>query len=166
MAFKFQLGPRLVEVISRNCAVCSVMYNVKSAVFMNHKLFVILAQLYVCKLTCIDALRVCSLPGLYNSNVEIWMVGRCSEFGDIFDVEHFRETLRDDVRIVSSVPSTHIMFRPLEEKETPLNASPRWLRAHYRRKVITKEFTESTLYYFSTILGRLQQLCFHCICKI
>ncbi|KAG0619296.1 hypothetical protein M758_4G129700 [Ceratodon purpureus] len=58
-----------------------------------------------------------------------------SEFGDIFDTEHFRETLKDDVRIVSSVPSTHIMFRPLEEKETPLNASPRWLRAHYRKKM-------------------------------
>lgn len=58
-----------------------------------------------------------------------------SEFGDIFDVEHFRETLKDDVRVVSSVPSTHIMFRPWEEKDTPLNASPRWLRAHYQKRV-------------------------------
>lgn len=58
-----------------------------------------------------------------------------SEFGDIFDTEHFRETLKDDVRVVSAVPSTHIMFRPLEEKDTPLNASPRWLRAHYQKRV-------------------------------
>lgn len=61
-----------------------------------------------------------------------------SEFGDIFDTEHFKETLKDDVRVVSSVPSTHIMFRPLEEKATPLNASPRWLRAHYQKRVRTE----------------------------
>lgn len=59
----------------------------------------------------------------------------CSEFSDIFDVEHFKETLKDDVRIVSSLPSTHVMIRPVEEKHTPLNASPRWLRQHYQGKV-------------------------------
>lgn len=61
----------------------------------------------------------------------------CSEFSDIFDAEHFKETLKDDVRIVSSLPSTHIMFRPTEEKNTPLDASPRWLRAHYAKRVST-----------------------------
>lgn len=61
--------------------------------------------------------------------------GFCSEFSDIFDIEHFKETLKDDVRIVSSLPSTHVMFRPMEEKHTPLNASPRWLRQHYQGKV-------------------------------
>lgn len=60
-----------------------------------------------------------------------------SEFGDIFDAEHFKATLKDDVRVVNSLPSTHVMFRPLEEKNTPLNASPRWLRAHYAKRVGT-----------------------------
>lgn len=58
-----------------------------------------------------------------------------SEFSDIFDLEHFKETLKDDVRIVSSLPSTHVMIRPMEEKHTPLNASPRWLRQHYQGKI-------------------------------
>lgn len=58
-----------------------------------------------------------------------------SEFSDIFDIEHFKETLKDEVRIVSSLPSTHVIFRPVEEKHTPLNASPRWLRQHYNGKI-------------------------------
>jgi hypothetical protein len=43
------------------------------------------------------------------------------------------------VRIVSSLPSTHVIFRPVEEKHTPLNASPRWLRQHYNGKVNYKK---------------------------
>jgi hypothetical protein len=60
-----------------------------------------------------------------------------SEFGDIFDVEHFKTSLKDDVRIVSALPSRLLMYRPTDEKNIPLNASPRWLRAHYAKKVST-----------------------------
>lgn len=61
----------------------------------------------------------------------------CSEFADIFDLDHFKSVLGNDVRIVSSLPSTHLMTRPVEEKRTPLHASPEWIRSHYHRKVIS-----------------------------
>ncbi|KAK6928667.1 GDP-fucose protein O-fucosyltransferase [Dillenia turbinata] len=62
----------------------------------------------------------------------IW--GDESEFSDIFDLEHFKRVLADDVRVVSSLPSTHLMSRPVEEKRTPLHASPQWIRQHYLRR--------------------------------
>ncbi|KAJ7525126.1 hypothetical protein O6H91_17G037300 [Diphasiastrum complanatum] len=62
----------------------------------------------------------------------IW--GDNSEFSDIFDVDHFKDTLKGDVRILSSLPSTHIMTRPVEEKRTPLHASPQWFRTHYLKR--------------------------------
>jgi hypothetical protein len=63
----------------------------------------------------------------------IW--GDESEFADIFDLEHFKDVLADDVHIVSSLPSTHVMTRPVEEKRTPLHASPQWIRAHYLKRI-------------------------------
>ncbi|MCD9646022.1 O-fucosyltransferase 20 [Datura stramonium] len=63
----------------------------------------------------------------------IW--GDESEFSDIFDLDHFKNVLANDVRIVSSLPSTHVMTRPVEEKRTPLHASPEWIRSHYTRKL-------------------------------
>lgn len=59
----------------------------------------------------------------------------CSEFSDIFDMEHFKKVLANDVRIVSSLPSTHLMSRPVEEKRTPLHVSPQWIRARYLKRV-------------------------------
>ncbi|KAL3624593.1 O-fucosyltransferase 20 [Castilleja foliolosa] len=63
----------------------------------------------------------------------IW--GDESEFADIFDLDHFKNVLANDVRIVSSLPSTHLMTRPVEEKQTPLHASSEWIRSHYTRKL-------------------------------
>ncbi|GLU00232.1 hypothetical protein SLE2022_176130 [Rubroshorea leprosula] len=63
----------------------------------------------------------------------IW--GDESEFSDIFDLEHFKRVLANDVHIVSSLPSTHIMTRPVEESRTPHHASPQWIRSHYRRRI-------------------------------
>lgn len=63
----------------------------------------------------------------------IW--GDESEFSDIFDLDHFKNALADDVRIVSSLPSTHLMSRPVEEKQTPLHVSPQWIRARYLRRM-------------------------------
>ncbi|KAL8092116.1 O-fucosyltransferase 20-like [Apium graveolens] len=63
----------------------------------------------------------------------IW--GDESEFSDIFDVEHFKSVLANDVRIISSLPSTHVMSRPVEEKHTPLHVSPQWIRARYLRRM-------------------------------
>lgn len=59
----------------------------------------------------------------------------CSEFSDIFDLEHFKNVLADDVHIVSSLPSTHLMTRPVEEKSPPHHVSPSWIRSRYLRKV-------------------------------
>eukprot|EP00253_Pinus_taeda_P015465 PITA_15465 len=61
-----------------------------------------------------------------------------SEFSDIFDVEHFKKILKDDVTVVSSLPSSHLMSRSVEEKITPLHVSPRWIRSRYLR-VLNKE---------------------------
>ncbi|KAL8542378.1 hypothetical protein ACS0TY_003301 [Phlomoides rotata] len=63
----------------------------------------------------------------------IW--GDESEFADIFDLDHFKNVLANDVRIVSSLPSTHLMTRPVEEKRTPLHASPQWIRSRYLRRL-------------------------------
>ncbi|GKV27525.1 hypothetical protein SLEP1_g36691 [Rubroshorea leprosula] len=63
----------------------------------------------------------------------IW--GDESEFADIFDLAHFKKVLADDVHIVSSLPSTHIMTRPVEEKRTPHHASPQWIRARYLKRI-------------------------------
>ncbi|MQL83148.1 hypothetical protein Taro_015634 [Colocasia esculenta] len=63
----------------------------------------------------------------------IW--GDESEFSDIFDLEHFKQALVDDVRVVSSLPSTHLMTRPVEEKRTPLHVSARWIRSRYLRRL-------------------------------
>jgi len=57
----------------------------------------------------------------------------CSEFSDIFDLDHFKNVLGNDVRIVSSLPSTHVMTRPVEEKRTPLHASPEWIRSFHQK---------------------------------
>ncbi|GAB2289072.1 O-fucosyltransferase 20 [Dionaea muscipula] len=59
----------------------------------------------------------------------IW--GDESEFSDIFDLERFKSVLANDVRIVSSLPSTYLRKRPMEESQTPFHASPRWIRQHY-----------------------------------
>lgn len=59
----------------------------------------------------------------------IW--GDESEFSDIFDLEHFKRVLADDVRIVSSLPSTLLRTKPAEESQTPFHATPHWIRHHY-----------------------------------
>ncbi|MCO5578145.1 hypothetical protein L7F22_031983 [Adiantum nelumboides] len=59
----------------------------------------------------------------------------CSEFSDIFDVDHFKKSLRDDVLIVSSLPSTHVMTRLVQERSTPLHATPQWFRSHYLKRL-------------------------------
>ncbi|XP_020582284.1 uncharacterized protein At1g04910-like isoform X2 [Phalaenopsis equestris] len=63
----------------------------------------------------------------------VW--GDESEFTDIFDLDHLKKTLADDVRVVSSLPSTHLMTRPVEEKKTPLHVSPQWIRSRYLRRL-------------------------------
>ncbi|KAJ8459127.1 hypothetical protein OPV22_032053 [Ensete ventricosum] len=63
----------------------------------------------------------------------IW--GDDSEFSDIFDLEHFKRVLADDVKVVSSLPSTHIRTRPVVEKQTPLHVSPQWIKNRYLKRL-------------------------------
>jgi hypothetical protein len=63
----------------------------------------------------------------------------CSEFGDIFDLEHFKKILANDVRVVSALPSTHIMTRPVEGRP-PLHATPSWIRTRYLKRVRIVQF--------------------------
>ncbi|KAK7405457.1 hypothetical protein VNO78_06770 [Psophocarpus tetragonolobus] len=61
----------------------------------------------------------------------IW--GDESEFADIFDLEHFKSVLANDVRVISALPSTHLMTRPVEGSPLP-HATPNWIRSHYLRR--------------------------------
>ncbi|XP_004506509.1 O-fucosyltransferase 20-like [Cicer arietinum] len=61
----------------------------------------------------------------------IW--GDESEFADIFDLEHFKNVLANDVRVVSSLPSTHLMTKPVEGSP-PLHVTPSWIRSRYLRR--------------------------------
>ncbi|CAA3029690.1 O-fucosyltransferase 20-like [Olea europaea subsp. europaea] len=63
----------------------------------------------------------------------IW--GDESEFSDIFDLDQFKNVLANDVRIVSSLPSTHLMTRHTREKTTPLHVSPEWIRSRYLKRL-------------------------------
>ncbi|KAK4253660.1 hypothetical protein QN277_010307 [Acacia crassicarpa] len=60
-----------------------------------------------------------------------------SEFADIFDLEHFKSVLANDVRVVSALPSSHLTTKPVEGSP-PLHVTPRWIRARYHRR-LTRE---------------------------
>ncbi|KZV47228.1 hypothetical protein F511_07651 [Dorcoceras hygrometricum] len=62
----------------------------------------------------------------------IW--GDESEFSDIFDLDHFKSVLANDVRIVSSLPSTHLMMH-VEGEGTPRHLSVQWIRSSYRSRL-------------------------------
>ncbi|XP_072977940.1 O-fucosyltransferase 24-like [Typha angustifolia] len=64
---------------------------------------------------------------------QIW--GDESEFGDIFDVAHFKKTLKDDVAVVSSLPATHLMRRRVRAPAMPFNADEEWVRHNYVHKL-------------------------------
>ncbi|KAK6148086.1 hypothetical protein DH2020_018998 [Rehmannia glutinosa] len=63
----------------------------------------------------------------------IW--GDESEFSDIFDLEHFKKTLQADVRVVSSLPSTHLVSQQSIENQMPFHVSPMWIRARFLHQV-------------------------------
>ncbi|KAG6474372.1 hypothetical protein ZIOFF_068307 [Zingiber officinale] len=58
-----------------------------------------------------------------------------SEFNDIFNLEHFKKVLSDDVKVVSSLPSTHIRMRPVLENQLPLHASPQLIEKRYLKRM-------------------------------
>ncbi|EOY22430.1 O-fucosyltransferase family protein, putative [Theobroma cacao] len=58
-----------------------------------------------------------------------------SEFSDLYDVEHFKRTLRADVRVVSSLPSTHLAAKQTIVNQIPYNVSPLWIRARFFKRL-------------------------------
>ncbi|XP_020090075.1 uncharacterized protein At1g04910-like [Ananas comosus] len=66
---------------------------------------------------------------------QVW--GDESEFEDIFDVGWFKETLKDDVRVVSSLPATHLMKRRVRAPVMPFDAGEDWVRSNYVNKLST-----------------------------
>lgn len=58
-----------------------------------------------------------------------------SEFSDIFDEKHFKRILQADVRVVSSLPSTHLMSRQSTETKIPHDVSPLWIRSRFFNQV-------------------------------
>ena len=52
-------------------------------------------------------------------NQSICFCNNCNEFLDIFDVNHYKSTLQADVRVVSSLPSVHLMSRLTIENKIP-----------------------------------------------
>ncbi|XP_054815417.1 O-fucosyltransferase 20-like isoform X2 [Prosopis cineraria] len=62
----------------------------------------------------------------------IW--GDESEFGEIFDLEHFKRVLGGEVRVVSALPSTHLMTRPVEGSPPP-HVTPAWIRSRYLKRL-------------------------------
>ncbi|KAI8545766.1 hypothetical protein RHMOL_Rhmol07G0064000 [Rhododendron molle] len=84
----------------------------------------------------VDAVVIARILGaaLLVPNLQVNVIwGDESEFSDIFDLDHFKKVLANDVRIVSSLPSTHLTSRPLEDKRIPVNVTPQWIRANYAR---------------------------------
>lgn len=47
----------------------------------------------------------------------------------------FKETLKDDVRVVSSLPATHLMKRRVRAPVMPFDAGEDWVRSNYVNKV-------------------------------
>ncbi|GFP98314.1 uncharacterized protein at1g04910 [Phtheirospermum japonicum] len=68
----------------------------------------------------------------------IW--GDESEFSDIFDLEHFKRTLHADVRVVLSLPSTHLVSQQSIENQIPFHVSPMWLRARFLHQLNEEGF--------------------------
>ncbi|KAL8140109.1 hypothetical protein V2J09_006130 [Rumex salicifolius] len=58
-----------------------------------------------------------------------------SEFSDIFDVQHFKKTLESDVRVVSSLPSTHLLSKQSIETQIPFDVSPLWIRTRFSKQL-------------------------------
>ncbi|KAE8672295.1 putative beta-glucosidase [Hibiscus syriacus] len=58
-----------------------------------------------------------------------------SEFSDIFDVEHFKKTLRADVRVVSSLPSSHMVAKQTIATQIPYGVPPSWIRAKFLKQL-------------------------------
>ncbi|KAF5190552.1 O-fucosyltransferase, partial [Thalictrum thalictroides] len=56
-------------------------------------------------------------------------------FSKIFDADHFKGTLQADVRIVSSLPSTHLVPKQSVERKIPHDISLGWISARFFKQL-------------------------------
>ncbi|KAJ3696613.1 hypothetical protein LUZ61_000318 [Rhynchospora tenuis] len=125
----------------RPCLEFSEEYRLQSVVMATNKrkyvLVVASGGLNQQKLEIVDAVVIAHILGaalvvpILQVNA-IW--GDESEFSDIFDFEHFRKVLAEDVQVVSSLPSTHVMARIVTDKQIPLLRSPQQIRSRYLKR--------------------------------
>ncbi|KAF5195287.1 O-fucosyltransferase family protein, partial [Thalictrum thalictroides] len=52
------------------------------------------------------------------------------EFSDIFDVGHFKNILKDDVHVVSTLPASHLRRRPMSISSLPSEVDEGWIKNH------------------------------------
>ncbi|KAK3040621.1 hypothetical protein RJ639_026942, partial [Escallonia herrerae] len=73
-----------------------------------------------------------SMPGFLKP---LWLCLFSSDISDIFDIEHFKTTLRADVRVVSSLPCTHLVSTQTIDNQIPFDVSPLWIRARFFKQL-------------------------------
>ncbi|KAF3331274.1 GDP-fucose protein O-fucosyltransferase [Carex littledalei] len=129
------------DMAYRPCLEFSEEYRKETAVMAANKrkylLVVVSGGLNQQKIEIVDAVVIARILGaalvvpILQVNA-IW--GDESEFSDIFDLEQFKKVLGDDVQVVSSLPSTHIMARIVTDKQIPLLVSPQQIRSRYLKR--------------------------------
>ncbi|CAN6447119.1 unnamed protein product [Victoria cruziana] len=63
----------------------------------------------------------------------IW--GDESEFSDIFDEVRFKEELKDDIRVVSSLPPKYLAIRPVANSISRFDVDELWIRTHFLARI-------------------------------
>ncbi|PWA44013.1 GDP-fucose protein O-fucosyltransferase [Artemisia annua] len=119
------------------CLDFSLEYRRRSGVIANEKtrflVVVVSGGLFEIRNQIVDAVVIARI--LEASLVLPVLNGDESEFSDIFDVQQFRETLKADIRVVSSLPSTHLVSWQTLENQIPHNVHPFWIRARFFKKL-------------------------------
>lgn len=69
-----------------------------------------------------------------------------SEFSDIFDDQHFKMSLKDDVRVVSHLPVKYLRKRPLSPVIEASIIDEQWLRSHLMGPVSSIKINLENIY--------------------
>ncbi|MFS8000487.1 putative GDP-fucose protein O-fucosyltransferase [Helianthus anomalus] len=121
----------------RPCLGFSLKYRRRSVKIVNEKkrflVVVVSGGLLQIRNQIVDAVIIARI--LEASLVLPVLKGDESEFSEIFDVEHFRKTLKADIRVASSLPSTRSVSWQSLENQIPHNVPPFWIRARFFKKL-------------------------------
>ncbi|XP_076915601.1 O-fucosyltransferase 37-like [Bidens hawaiensis] len=121
----------------RPCLMFGMKYRRRSVKIANEKkrflVVVVSGGLFRIRAQIVDAVVIARV--LEAALVLPVLNGDESEFSELFDVEHFRKTLKADIRVVSSLPSTHSVSWQSLENQIPHNVPPFWIRARFFKKL-------------------------------